>query len=183
MPSVLFICTANLFRSPLAEACFQRKYQALGWQSDWIVSSAGTWTQPGNLALPSALQAAHRLGLSLASHRSRSLTPAMVSVQDLILVMESGHKEAIQAEFSLFRNRVFLLSEVVDGRREDVPDPALRTDIPPFEIASQVCEMVERGYYRICAQALKSGLAPQAAAFSRLTPTSDFIPGRGCVAD
>jgi protein-tyrosine phosphatase len=164
MPSVLFICTANQFRSPLAAACFQHKYQSLGWQSDWWVSSAGTWTQPGNLALPSALQAAHRLGFSLANHRSRPLTAAMVSVQDLILVMESGHKEAIQAEFSIFRNRVFLLSEVVDDRREDIPDPVLHPDVPPFEVASQVCDMVERGFYRICARAIKSGVVLQRAA-------------------
>lgn len=166
MPSVLFVCTANLFRSPLAAACFQRKYELMGWQSDWRVSSAGTWTLPGNLALPSALQSAHRLGLSLATHRSRPLTAALVSVQDLILVMESGHKEALQAEFSIFRNRVFMLSEVVDDRREDIPDPALNPETPPFEIASQIQEMVERGYYRICAQALKASCVQQWAAAS-----------------
>lgn len=75
--------------------------------------------------------------------------------------MESGHKEAIQAEFGIFRSRVFLLSEVVSGRKEDIPDPVLNQDVPPFEIASQVCDMVERGFYRICAQALKSGIVPQ----------------------
>jgi protein-tyrosine phosphatase len=163
MPSILFVCTANLFRSPLAAACFARKYEALGWQSDWLVSSAGTWTLPGKPALPSAIQAAHRLGFSLARHRSRPVTAAMVSVQDLIVVMESGQKEALQTEFSIFRKRVFLLSELADGRVEDVPDPAANPDIPAFEIASQINDMVERGFYRICAQALKANKAPMLA--------------------
>lgn len=156
MPAVLFVCTANQFRSPLAAACFARKYESLGWQSDWRVASAGTWALPDSPALPSAVQAAYRLGLSLTAHRSLPISAQLVSVQDLILVMEAGQKEALQTEFSLFRHRVFLLSEVVDGRKEDVPDPATHPDLPPYDIARQVCEMVGRGYYRICAQALKS---------------------------
>ncbi|MDX9992338.1 MAG: hypothetical protein RBS68_09845 [Anaerolineales bacterium] len=160
MPSILFVCTANLFRSPLAAACFTRKYRSLGWQSAWQISSAGTWTLPGRPALPAAIQAAQRLGFSLASHRSRPLTAAMVSVQDLIVVMESGQKEALQAEFSIFERRVFLLSELADGRIEDVPDPVANPDIPAFEIATQIQERLGRGFYRLCAQALKGSRAP-----------------------
>ncbi len=158
MPAVLFVCTANQFRSPIAAACFARKYEALGWQSNWLVSSAGTWALPGNPALPSAIQAAYRLGLSLAEHRSTPISARLVSIQDLILVMETGQKEALRAEFSIFRKRILLLSEVVDDRPEDIPDPVAHPDIPAYEIAGQIKDMIERGFYRICARALKSQL-------------------------
>lgn len=156
MASVLFVCTANQFRSPIAAACFRRKYESLDWQSEWRVSSAGTWTLPGSPALPAAIQCAHRLGLSILEHRAVPVDARLVSEQDLILVMESGQKEALQSEFSLFRHRVFLLAEVVDDQKQDIPDPVAHPDIPPFEIASQIKEMIERGYYRICAQTLKN---------------------------
>jgi protein-tyrosine-phosphatase len=155
MASVLFVCTANQFRSPIAAACFRRKYESLGWQSEWRVSSAGTWAFPGSPALPEAIQCAHRLGLPIQEHRALAVDARLVSEQDLILVMESGQKEALQSEFSLFRNRIFLLTEVVDERPQDIPDPVAHPDIPPFQIANQIADMVERGYYRICAQALK----------------------------
>ncbi|PKN92376.1 MAG: hypothetical protein CVU44_14655 [Chloroflexi bacterium HGW-Chloroflexi-6] len=156
MPAVLFVCTANQFRSPIAAACFARKYETLSWRSDWLVSSAGTWALPGKPALPSAIQSAYRLGLSLAEHRSVPISARLVSIQDLILVMEAGQKEALQAEFSIFRSRIFLLSEVVDERPQDIPDPVAHPDISAFEIAGQIKDMIERGFYRICAQALKS---------------------------
>jgi protein-tyrosine-phosphatase len=157
MPFILFVCTANQFRSPIAAACFKHKYESFGWQSEWGVSSAGTRALPGSPALPAAIQCANRLGLSILEHRAVSVGARLVSEQDLILVMDAGQKEALQTEFSPFRSRVFLLSEVVDGIPEDIPDPVAHPDIPPFQIASQIKEMVERGYYRICAQALKNG--------------------------
>jgi protein-tyrosine phosphatase len=156
MPAILFVCTANQFRSPIAAACFERKYRAMSWQSRWHVSSAGTWALPGNPALPEAIQCASRLGLSIHAHRTMPVDARMVSEQDLILVMESGQKEALQNEFAPFRSRIFLLTEAVGDRPVDIPDPVAHPEIPPFEIASQIKELIERGYYRICAQALKN---------------------------
>jgi len=159
MPSILFVCTANQFRSPIAAACFKRKYESYGWQSKWRISSAGTWALPGSPALPEAVQCASRLGLSIQAHRAVPIDARLVSEQDLILVMEAGQKEALQNEFAPFRNRIFLLSEVIGDHAADVLDPVAYPDIPPFEIASQIKEMIERGYYRICAQALKNRAA------------------------
>ncbi|MGD8406324.1 MAG: allantoate amidohydrolase [Anaerolineales bacterium] len=156
MPAILFVCTANQFRSPIAAACFSKKLASMGWKGDWMIRSAGTWTSPGEPALPAAVAAARKIGVSLDGHETCAITPELISVQDLILVMESGHKEALQHEFPLFSKRVFLLSEVIRDKIEDIQDP-VKSDTDNFiESANQISDMIERGFYRICGKAIKN---------------------------
>ena len=156
MPAILFVCTANQFRSPLAAACFSRKLSSLNWKGDWIIQSAGTWTLPDIPALPVAMAAARKLGVSLEGHRTRCVTSVLVSTQDLILVMESGQKEALQNEFAIFSKRMFLLSEVVQNQAEDISDPVMSDTDSYIETAIKINNMIERGFYRICGKALKT---------------------------
>jgi protein-tyrosine-phosphatase len=116
--------------------------------------SSGIRASSGFPAAPSAIQAAYRLGLSLSGHKTNLIHARLVSTQNLILVMDAYQKEALQAEFPIFASRVYLLSEVVDNRLEDIPDPIVNLDLSPFQIAAQIKEMIERGFYRICARAL-----------------------------
>ena len=156
MPAILFVCTANQFRSPIAAACFSRKLASLEWKGDWIVQSAGTWASSGAPALPTAIVAARKVGVSLDGHKAQSTTPELVSIQDLILVMESGQKEAIQNEFAIFSKRVFLLSEIVQNKVEEIADPVLSDTDSYIETAIQINTLIENGFYRICGKALKT---------------------------
>ena len=155
MPSLLFVCTANQFRSPIAAACFSRKMTELGWKREWIVSSAGVWTTNGKPALPEAEEVARKLGFSLEGHLSTAVTPALVSVNDLIMVMEKGQKEALQNEFSVFRSRIFLLSEVAEGTNYDIPDPTSEGLERCLEVGTQISNLIEKGFYRICSKVLR----------------------------
>jgi protein-tyrosine phosphatase len=155
MTSVLFVCTANQFRSPIAAACFSKKMTELGWKREWIVSSAGVWTTDGKPALPEAEEVARRLGFSLEDHLSTTVTPALVSVNDLIMVMEKGQKEALQNEFSVFRSRIYLLSEVADGSNYDIPDPTSEGLERCMEVGTQIYNLVDKGFYRICNRVMR----------------------------
>lgn len=131
MPSILFVCTANRFRSPLAAALFRR---ALSETSDpeltrilrgaprWRVESAGTWTEPGQPILPEVHGAAQRLGLDLSDHRSRCVSGELLSQYDLILVMQASQREALVSEFPQLEERIYLFSHVVELGRYDIPD-------------------------------------------------------------
>ena len=160
MPAILFVCTANQFRSPLAAACFSRKLSSLNWKGDWIVQSAGTWTSAGLPVLPVAIVAARKLGVSLEGHRTRLVTSTLVSTQDLILVMETGQKEAMQSEFAIFSKRMFLLSEVAQNKAEDISDPVMSDTESYIETALKINQMIERGFYRICGRAMKTSVIP-----------------------
>jgi len=149
MPSVLFLCTANRFRSPLAAAIFRNKLNEDGQLASWQVGSAGTWTVPGLPAIPLALLAAQQLGLDLNAHASVPVNAQMLAEHDLILVMETGHKEALASEFPFVRKRVYLLSEVVDKVAYDIPDPE-QSNEEAGEIARELNDLIQRGYAQIC---------------------------------
>ena len=148
MPSVLFVCTANRFRSPLAAAFFQRMLGSSARTSPWSVDSAGTWTSTGLQVLPEALLIARRQGFDLSGHRSKLVSEALLSTQDLILVMESGQREALQNEFPLIIDRIYLLSHVTEGRFYDIPDPIDSMEAM-MEVGENIHELVKTGFGNI----------------------------------
>lgn len=122
MPSVLFVCLANRFRSPLAAAIFQKSLEERGMDACWQVGSAGTWASPGLPPLPRVLEAARGLGLDLSAHRAVRLDEDMLRAYDLILVMQSSQKESLQVEFPALYEHIYLLSHVLERRTYDFPD-------------------------------------------------------------
>ena len=100
---------------------FQEKMP--GESQQWQIESAGTWTEEGLPPSKGANEALNQLfGLNLNSHHSRQLTTELMDQFNLILVMEYGHKEALQIEFPNRASRVFLLSEMV-GAKYEIEDP------------------------------------------------------------
>jgi protein-tyrosine phosphatase len=149
MPSILFVCTANLYRSPLAAAFFHRKLEADRAPGHWVVESAGTWAVPGRRVRPDLLRAAGIRGIDLSGHVTRRADEDLLARYDLILVMEKGHREALQIEFPATREKLHLLSEVVDRLEYDIQDPAA-SHVPVEELAEQMCNLIDRAYPRIC---------------------------------
>ena len=153
MPSVLFVCTANRFRSPLAAAFFReamRDYTG----SDWVVDSAGTWTSTGLPVLTEVSLIARKYGLDLSRHRSKPVTEPLLSAHDLVLVMEAGHKEALQTEFPSVGDRIFLLSQAAEGRIYDIPD-LIDSLESMMEVAENIRELIQTGLGNICGLAVR----------------------------
>jgi protein-tyrosine phosphatase len=95
MYRVLFVCTGNTCRSPMAAGGLTH---LLGADAGAIlVESAGTAAWDDQPATEPSVAVASRAGVDLAKHRSRRLTPAMVRGADLVLVMERGHLAAVRA--------------------------------------------------------------------------------------
>jgi protein-tyrosine phosphatase len=147
MPTILFVCTANRYRSPLAEACFRRELAKHTDTSKWEVRSAGTWTMDGLPPISKAIKDAERLSLDIQEHQSKVVTRELVESSSLILVMERGQKEALHQEFPKQREKILLLSEAARNIPYDIPDPMVNPAVG--NIAGEICKLIEEGFESI----------------------------------
>lgn len=92
---ILFVCTGNTCRSPLAEAFARRLFAGAG-RADVEFASAGTQAWDGGPATDEALLVGLERNLDLTVHRSRRVTPGIIAASDLILVMSHGHLEHVK---------------------------------------------------------------------------------------
>ena len=90
---VLFVCTGNICRSPLAEAMLRRAVEERG--LDVSVGSAGTGAWEGAPASEGAYLVALEHGLDLSAHRARLLTRDLVEASDLVLTMARHHRARV----------------------------------------------------------------------------------------
>ena len=93
--NVLFVCTGNTCRSPLAERLAKAAAARRG-LTDFSATSAGTNAWDGSPASDGALLVGMERQVDLGAHRSRKLTREMVAAADLILVMSSAHLEPVR---------------------------------------------------------------------------------------
>jgi protein-tyrosine-phosphatase len=119
---VLFVCTGNTCRSPIAEA-LARRFAAERQLSEITVASAGTAAWDGAPASDGALLVAMERSVDLSAHRARLLTREFVNSADLILAMGPHHLERIEALGGA--GKTHLLSSYASKGRSDrsITDP------------------------------------------------------------
>lgn len=90
--SVLFVCTANTCRSPMAEGVFRTLARRAGLEQAFTIASAGTTNgHAGEAPTPAAVEAAARRGYDIASQRSRAVTKEDIAAADYVLAMDRSH--------------------------------------------------------------------------------------------
>ncbi len=151
MPNILFVCTANQCRSPMAEVLFKQKLSETKNPDGWTVASAAAWGASGERATANARQVAIENDLDLDAHRSQRVEDIDLDAFDLILVMQAGHKEGLRTEFPHLAKRIHLLSEM-SGLPYDVRDPA-GEDIESYRRTwAEIERLLEDGFETIIEQ-------------------------------
>ncbi len=123
LKNVLFVCTGNTCRSPLAEVIFRDLIRG---QKDYLVGSAGTGAFSGQPASRNSVSLARERGLDLAQHRSRAVTIDLVESATHIFAMGRSHLMALIDEFPEAEDKTYLVSEFTAEDRlrgRDIADP------------------------------------------------------------
>lgn len=113
---MLFVCSGNTCRSPMAAAALRRE------RPSWDVGSAGLSARGGDGAMPGAVRAVEAAGLRLTDHRAQPVTAELLAGQDVVLTMTEEQRRALVARFAGVGARTLTLADAA-GAAGDVDDP------------------------------------------------------------
>src|SRR5471032_1107810 len=141
MKTILFICTGNVCRSPMAEALFRRAVRGRG---EFRVLSAGIGAMDGHAPTPHSVTAMRELGVDISAQRSRMLTADLIRQADFIFGMTHGHVDTIALLYPPAAEKTFLLREFdesLDPYEKDISDPIGSA----YEIYVECRDQIEQG--------------------------------------
>jgi protein-tyrosine phosphatase len=124
--AVLFVCTANICRSPTAAAVLRRELRRAGAESRFEVASAGTHDYHlGKPPCPAAVEVAKARGIDIVEHVARRVTPGDFERYDFILAMDRANVAALRSMApTRSKRKIELLLEYGDRYHGlEVPDP------------------------------------------------------------
>ena len=135
--NILICCVGNICRSPMAEALFKRR-AATQMNEQINTRSAGTQGLIGHPPDAKAIALMAEIDIDISEYGGTKLNAELAHWADIILVMETSQKQAIEQRHPTTRGKVFRLLE---DERLDIPDP-YRQDIAAFRSA---LVLIERG--------------------------------------
>jgi protein-tyrosine phosphatase len=121
---VVFVCTANVCRSPMAEKLFEQALAESKSKNEVKVFSAGISAMDGDQASENSLQACEEVGLDLTDHRSAALTRATLENASAIFCMTESHRALLNMYFEVPESTsIFLMREFIEDGSKELPDP------------------------------------------------------------
>src|SRR6187455_3224940 len=170
MKTILFVCTGNVCRSPMAEGLFRHATKG----REFRVISAGVGAIDGQPPSAHAVRALRELQIDIGRQRSRMLTGELVHQADYIFGMTHGHVDAITLLYPQAADKTFVLREfddTLDSFEKDIADPIGGS----YEVYLNVRDQIEQGITTMM-NFLEQSEAASASA-SKGGPMHDFAIG------
>lgn len=122
--SILFVCTGNTCRSPLAEALFR---DAVKDRDDFKVASAGVAAYPGSPMSGDSMAILQRRGVDPGEFLSQPVSDSLLDEATHVFAMTGGHLAALLSQWPEHEDKCYLMCDFVElpgrGVGADVPDP------------------------------------------------------------
>lgn len=126
MQRILFVCSGNTCRSPMAEVLLRKELQAYSakqLQNLLEIRSAGIMAGAGSPASPEAIKVMAEQGMDLSQHRSQRLNEHLLQWADLVLTMTESHRQYIISEYANQSDKVHTLAQFSGIKHIDIVDP------------------------------------------------------------
>jgi protein-tyrosine-phosphatase len=148
MSSILFVCTGNLCRSPMAMGILRQRLAEQGLADRYQVHSAGVWAVDGRPASENATAVMAERGIDISDHTAHTVNAGDMAEADLILVMSREHSQVIRSTWPQYEWKMYRLSEMT-GKRQDIDDPYSSSIEQYRQCADVIASYIDRGLERI----------------------------------
>jgi protein-tyrosine-phosphatase len=158
MIHILFVCSGNICRSPMAEGLLKKLLVEQNLDSQVTVSSAGTLGIIGNAASENGVIACHNeYDVDLSWHESQGINDEMLEQSDIILCMAQGHFEYIDNYFPEYTYKCHLFKQYA-GQKDselDIVDP-VGMDLGEYtKTCHELAKLIQQSMPRINASITK----------------------------
>lgn len=149
--NILFVCTGNTCRSPMAEAILNSLAKEN--KLDVCAFSRGTSVFLGEDVNPKAKKSLKRIGIHDFEHISKQITEIDMESADLVLTMTASHKMMLKSIFPKYSSKIYTLSEKAYGKDKPISDPYGHDenvyDLCAQEIGDAIRKLIEKHEFSI----------------------------------
>lgn len=125
MIKIMFVCTGNICRSPMAHYYMQKRVKDLKIENDFLISSCGVYAYNGEKATQNAILVMKEYNVDMENHRATNIADTNIEDYDYIITLTTRHKEQIKYHYPKLDNNIYTLREFVDENNvyQSIDDP------------------------------------------------------------
>lgn len=125
MIKIMFVCTGNICRSPMAHYYMQKRVKDLGIENDFLISSCGVYACTGEKATQNAIFVMKEYNVDMENHRATNIADTNIEDYDYIITLTTRHKEQIKYHYPKLDSNIYTLREFVDESSiyQSIDDP------------------------------------------------------------